>query len=68
MTEVDDLSTGWRGLPPTEGIRLQLGSTGWVLVRPSGTEKLIRVMAEGDDEALVKRVVNEVAEAVKAAG
>jgi len=25
-------------------------------------------MAEGDDEALVKRVVNEVAEAVKAAG
>ena len=41
---------------------------GRLLVRPSGTEKLIRVMAEGDDAALVKRVVAEVAAAVKAAG
>ncbi|HEY4584756.1 MAG TPA: phosphoglucosamine mutase, partial [Brevundimonas sp.] len=45
-----------------------LNGAGRLLVRPSGTEKLIRVMAEGDDEALVKRVVNDVAEAVKAAG
>ena len=36
-------------------------------MRPSGTEKLIRVMAEGDDEALVKRVVADVAGAVRAA-
>ena len=36
-------------------------------MRPSGTEKLIRVMAEGDDEALVKRMVDQVAAAVKAA-
>ena len=37
-------------------------------MRPSGTEKLIRVMAEGDDEVLVKRVVADVAGAVRAAG
>ena len=46
VTEVDDLSTGWRGLPPTEGIRLQLGSTGWVLVRPSGTEPKLKAYLE----------------------
>lgn len=45
-----------------------LNGAGRVLVRPSGTEKLIRVMAEGDDEALVKRVVADIAAAVKAAG
>jgi len=45
-----------------------LNGSGRLLVRPSGTEKLIRVMAEGDDEALVKRVVADVAAAVKAAG
>ena len=45
-----------------------LNGSGRLLVRPSGTEKLIRVMAEGDDAALVKQVVAEVAAAVKAAG
>jgi phosphoglucosamine mutase len=45
-----------------------LNGTGRLLVRPSGTEKLIRVMAEGDDEALVKRVVSEVSAAVRSAG
>jgi len=45
-----------------------LNGHGRLLVRPSGTEKLIRVMAEGDDGALVKRVVADVSAAVKAAG
>lgn len=45
-----------------------LDGQGRLLVRPSGTEKLIRVMAEGDDAALVKRVVADVSAAVKAAG
>jgi phosphoglucosamine mutase len=45
-----------------------LNGQGRLLVRPSGTEKLIRVMAEGDDGALVKRVVADVSAAVKAAG
>ena len=46
----------------------RLAGTGRVLVRPSGTEKLIRVMAEGDDESLVRAVVGDIAAAVKAAG
>jgi phosphoglucosamine mutase len=36
-----------------------------VLVRPSGTESLVRVMAEGPDEAQVQAYVDEIAEVVK---
>ncbi|HUH00428.1 MAG TPA: phosphoglucosamine mutase, partial [Kofleriaceae bacterium] len=36
----------------------RLGDTGRLVIRPSGTEPLIRVMAEGDDEQLVQSVVD----------
>ncbi|WP_194745051.1 phosphoglucosamine mutase [Thermaurantiacus tibetensis] len=45
----------------------ELGTRGRLLVRPSGTEPVIRVMAEADDEALVARAVEDVCEAVRAA-
>ena len=45
----------------------QLNGAGRVVVRASGTEPLIRIMAEGDDPALVKKVVKSIAGAVKAA-
>ena len=37
----------------------RLGNTGRLVIRPSGTEPLIRVMAEGDDARLVNAVVDE---------
>ncbi|MGN6210322.1 phosphoglucosamine mutase [Asticcacaulis sp.] len=43
----------------------KLKGTGRVLVRPSGTEPLIRVMAEGDDAEQVKAVVNSIIESIK---
>lgn len=46
----------------------RLNGSGRVLVRPSGTEPLIRVMAEGDDEALVAQLVSDIVGAVKTAG
>lgn len=43
----------------------ELGDKGRVLLRKSGTEPLIRVMVEGEDEALVKASALRIAEAVK---
>ena len=45
----------------------ELKGRGRLLIRKSGTEPLIRVMAEGDDPALVERVVDDICEAVRAA-
>jgi phosphoglucosamine mutase len=42
----------------------RLGKSGRILVRKSGTEPLIRVMAEGDDSDLVRTVVDQIIEAI----
>jgi phosphoglucosamine mutase len=42
----------------------RLGKSGRILVRKSGTEPLIRVMAEGDDSDLVRSVVEEIVQAI----
>ena len=39
---------------------IKLGNQGRLVIRPSGTEPLIRVMGEGDDAALVKDIVAEI--------
>ena len=44
----------------------RLGRGGRLLVRPSGTEPVIRVMGEGDDKALVEAVVDDIIEALTA--
>ncbi|TVV74900.1 phosphoglucosamine mutase [Sphingomonas solaris] len=49
------------------GAETQLDGTGRLVIRKSGTEPLIRVMAEGEDRALVEQVVDEICAAVKAA-
>ncbi len=45
---------------------MQLAGRGRLVIRASGTEPLIRVMAEGDDGAQVERVVDTICEAVRA--
>src|ERR1700735_3581884 len=47
--------------------KAQLGERGRILVRPSGTEPVIRVMGEADDQALVDALVSDVCEAVAGA-
>jgi len=45
----------------------ELEGRGRLVIRKSGTEPLIRVMAEGDDPALVERLVDDICEAVQSA-
>ena len=42
------------------GGQVRLGAGGRLVIRPSGTEPLIRVMAEGDDPKLVETVVDDI--------
>ena len=45
----------------------RLGDTGRLLIRASGTEPLIRVMAEGEDENLIAEIVDNICVAVEQA-
>ena len=48
-------------------VEAQLAGRGRLVIRPSGTEPVIRVMAEGDDAAEVETVVDAICDAVKVA-
>ena len=45
----------------------RLGTAGRLVIRPSGTEPVVRVMAEGDDAGLVEAVVKDIASTLAAA-
>lgn len=42
-----------------------LGRDGRIIVRPSGTEPLLRIMVEGKDEELIAKLANDVADVIK---
>jgi phosphoglucosamine mutase len=44
-----------------------LGATGRLLIRKSGTEPLIRVMGEAEDEALLDSIIGKICDAVESA-
>jgi len=44
----------------------RLGAAGRLVIRKSGTEPVIRVMAEGDDAALIEAVVGDICSAIEA--
>jgi phosphoglucosamine mutase len=50
-----------------ESAKVKLGDHGRLVIRPSGTEPVIRVMAEGDDERMVSSVVGDIVDAVRSA-
>jgi phosphoglucosamine mutase len=57
--------------PPVQeavrGVEAELGNGGRVLLRPSGTEPLLRVMVEGEEVGQVERLAGRIADAVRAA-
>ncbi len=50
-----------------EGAKSKLGTNGRLVIRPSGTEPVIRVMAEGDNETMVATIVDDIVDAVRKA-
>ena len=48
-----------------ESAKKQFGEAGRIVVRPSGTEPLIRIMTEGEDRVLTENVAKSVSEIIK---
>lgn len=48
-----------------ESAKKQFGEAGRIVVRPSGTEPLIRIMTKGEDRALTENVAKSVSEIIK---
>jgi phosphoglucosamine mutase len=53
-------------LTAIDSAKKKLGGSGRLIIRPSGTEPVIRVMGEGDDPELVTKIVNDICDALKA--
>lgn len=62
---------GWQEHPGVQEAikraRARLGRPEWLSVRPSGTEPVVRIMAQGPDASVVDEVVGELAEVISAA-
>ena len=58
ITKNDDIN---RVIKDTKNV---LGNAGRVVIRPSGTESLIRVMVEGENKNQVENLINELADKV----
>jgi phosphomannomutase len=50
---------GERVTSTIDGIRVDIKGRGWFLVRPSGTEPLIRIYVEGETEKDLKQLLDE---------
>ena len=59
------LAAPMQSVPQAEA---ELGETGRILLRPSGTEQIVRVMVEASDEDTARQLAHRVAESVSAEG
>src|SRR3990167_7168538 len=60
-----DISSNSRVSKAVQDVEYQLGSCGRVLLRRSGTEPLIRIMVEGENEVQIQRLAKQVADIVQ---
>lgn len=72
VQQVIDLANGWQGLPPTDGLILDLGDANRVIIRPSGTEPKVKCYLQvvepvTTDLAHARQVANQRIEALQSA-
>lgn len=65
VNDKDSLLTHPRLVEAIEKVQTDLAGNGRILVRPSGTEQLIRVMVEAESDQACQRYVSEVVQVVK---
>lgn len=72
VTSSDDMSAGFRGLPPTTGLHLETASGARVIVRPSGTEPKVKAYLEvirpvaADDVTAARAAATDAMDALEA--
>jgi phosphomannomutase/phosphoglucomutase len=53
------------GSDTTDGIKITFDEQNWVMVRPSGTEPIIRVYAEGSSKEKLEKLILEHVQKIK---
>lgn len=66
LSQKVDLSSNANVQAAVSSVEAKLGKNGRVLLRPSGTEPVVRVMVEGEDVELVDQLAHELSELVAA--
>lgn len=65
VTPGQDWRTNQRLAQETQAVEAELGASGRVLIRPSGTEPVLRIMVEAADQAVASRCAERLSEAAR---
>ena len=62
---IEHLSTEFPNADNTDGIKVVIDEKNWIMVRPSGTEPIIRIYAESDSQANLDVLISKYLEKIK---
>jgi phosphoglucosamine mutase len=65
LNKIFDLTSNQIIIDTVKAAQNQLGSEGRILLRPSGTEPVIRVMVEGQDASVTNQIASEIAQTIE---
>ncbi len=65
LRAIKKLAAKYDDSDPTDGVKIRLSKRSWVLLRPSGTEDLMRVSAEAETSGRAEKIANEFSRKLK---